>query len=126
MNPVAEPQDHVPPHAVSETPSAPDETVDGGEGGSARKLTMFELARLEEARRHAAAVDDRVRESGSTAQAVRRPWRILPLLGLILAGAAALRVYRLYRPTVDAAGAERYAQEGDDGGVRGIGRLLRR
>ena len=74
----------------------------------APRLTMFELARLEEARRRAAEVDVSVRESARTARSVARPSRLLPISAVIVAAAIALR---LYRPTQDVVGEARYAKE---------------
>jgi uncharacterized protein YcbK (DUF882 family) len=70
---------------------------------------MFELARLEEARRQAAAVDVSVRDSAREARVVvRRPSRLIPISVLIVAAAVVLR---LRRPTEDIVGAARYAKE---------------
>ncbi|AHG91458.1 Peptidase M15A [Gemmatirosa kalamazoonensis] len=73
-----------------------------------RRLTMFELARLEEARRRAAEVDVAVRRSASTTRDVRRPsWM---LLGALLC-VAATAVLRLLRPVEELAAERRYERE---------------
>ncbi len=69
---------------------------------------MFELARLEEARRSAAASDVAVRHSASTTRAVRRPSYLL-VAALLLVSATA--VLRLYKPLGEIAGAGRFARE---------------
>jgi len=84
-------------------PGAPD---------GAPRLTMFELARLEEARRRAAEVDVAVRESARAPQAVRRPSWVLVAALMVVAGAAVLR---LYGPMTDVVGERRYAQEIGEG-----------
>jgi hypothetical protein len=63
-------------------------------------LTMFELARLEEARRRAAEVEARVRDSGSVATKARRPRTWLSALAFVGALSAVLTVYRPSEPDV--------------------------
>src|SRR5690349_3764627 len=69
---------------------------------------MFELARLEEARRRAAEVDVAVRRSASTTREVRRPsWLLIGAL-LLVAGTAVLR---LYHPVEEIAAERRFEKE---------------
>jgi uncharacterized protein YcbK (DUF882 family) len=77
-------------------------------GDDSRRLTMFELARLEEARRRAAEVDHAVRRSASTTGEVRRPsWLLVGALLLV----AATAVLRLYKPVEELAAERRFERE---------------
>jgi uncharacterized protein YcbK (DUF882 family) len=100
--PTAAPEAPDTPPEAPPTPPAPPPAPAGP------RLTMFELARLEEARRQAAEVDVSVRESAQTARSVARPSRLLPISAVIVAAAV---VMRLYRPTQDVVGEARYARE---------------
>jgi uncharacterized protein YcbK (DUF882 family) len=90
--------------------SEPQVTEPSGDGS--RRLTMFEIARLEEARRRAAEVDVAVRESASTTAPVRRPQWLLAAALVLVAGAAFLR---LRRPVEEVVAARRFAKEIGEG-----------
>jgi uncharacterized protein YcbK (DUF882 family) len=77
-------------------------------GDGSHRLTMFELARLEEARRQAAAVDTAVRQSASSTRAIRRPSRLIAFSALLVAATA---VMRLYRPLQELEGERRFERE---------------
>jgi uncharacterized protein YcbK (DUF882 family) len=85
-----------------------DRAVSEPAGDGSRRLTMFELARLEEARRRAAEVDVAVRQSARTTAQVRRPSWLLAAAVVLVAGTAFLR---LRRPVEEVVAARRYAQE---------------
>jgi uncharacterized protein YcbK (DUF882 family) len=74
-------------------PNAPPAGPDAG-------LTMFELARLEEARRRAAEVEAQVRDSGSVRTRARKPRSWLSALAFVSALGAVLTVYRPAEPDV--------------------------
>ena len=58
------------------------------------RLTMFEQARLEEARARAAEVEARVRESAALTAGVRKPRGILTAVAFVAAALAVIGVYR--------------------------------
>src|SRR5688572_33395940 len=66
---------------------------DGRAAAPPKALTMFELAKLEEARRQAAQVDSRVRESASAVRAMTHPSRLIAAGGFLVACSIAIALY---------------------------------
>jgi uncharacterized protein YcbK (DUF882 family) len=101
--------DQPPPSPAEPVDGVPDRVPDGARRG----LTMFELAKLEEARRQAAQVDLRVRESGTVVRAKRLSSR-LTTVGAALVGFSALLA--LYGPLRSAfRGAQPYQRIVEEG-----------
>ena len=80
--PLASPADASPEPAAEPTRAAPP-----------KGLTMFELAKLEEARRQAAQLDSRVRDSASTARAMRQPSRLMAAGATLVACSIGIGLY---------------------------------
>jgi uncharacterized protein YcbK (DUF882 family) len=78
--PAAAPSDPVPPTSAPAEPAEP----------ARRALTMFELAKLEEARRQAAQVDLRVRESATVVRARQLSSRLITAGGVFVACSVAI------------------------------------